>query len=177
MGVSKGVVSAAASAHMMLSFPNDPPPAPPPLPPPSTSLPFLPPTQRIAPAAIESIFEDAGLDVSVDETFFQDQWVSPTGTREKVLLFLGDPLFQVRHTGTAGSGVQVQVQVQVARRCDGTQKDCDATTVVKWCLCCLRRRNRGSDLRAGARACSLQVDVPFTPDTLVLEVAARPKST
>lgn len=44
---------------------------------------------------MEAVFEAAGLSVTCDETFFQNEWQSPSDLKSKLLLFIGDPLFQV----------------------------------------------------------------------------------
>lgn len=47
---------------------------------------------------MEAVFDAAGLGVTCDETFFQNEWQSPTGLKQKLLLFIGDPFFQVQRT-------------------------------------------------------------------------------
>jgi len=52
---------------------------------------------RFVPCTIDALLRAAGArDVSTTEFFFQDAWQSPPSVTDKILLSLGDPLFQVR---------------------------------------------------------------------------------
>ena len=61
---------------------------------------------RFVPCTIDALLRAAGArDVSTTEFFFQDAWQSPPSVTDKILLSLGDPLFQVR-LGDADWGVR-----------------------------------------------------------------------
>jgi hypothetical protein len=41
------------------------------------------------------LLHHAGYQSTVDEFFFQDEWAPPAGLKQKIMLFLGDPLMEV----------------------------------------------------------------------------------
>ena len=50
---------------------------------------------RSVSSMLGQLFQAAGYQPTVDEVFIQDQWAGPRGMRQKMLLFLGDPLMEV----------------------------------------------------------------------------------
>ncbi|CAG9467195.1 unnamed protein product [Pedinophyceae sp. YPF-701] len=57
-------------------------------------------------ASVAALLEAGGIKADVDEYFFQDSWEPPRTLWEKVLLFFGDPLFQVQVPWTPTSLIQ-----------------------------------------------------------------------
>jgi hypothetical protein len=49
----------------------------------------------LVPSALAALLRASGRAASVDETYFQDAWQSPASLRDRVLLALGDPFFEV----------------------------------------------------------------------------------
>ena len=44
---------------------------------------------------LKRLFHEAGYEATVDELFLQDKWAPPRGLRQRIMLFLGDPLMEV----------------------------------------------------------------------------------
>ena len=49
----------------------------------------------LVPSALGALLRAANRPAVIDETYFQDNWQSPSALRDRVLLALGDPFFQV----------------------------------------------------------------------------------
>jgi hypothetical protein len=49
----------------------------------------------LVPSALAALLRAAGRPAAVDETYFQDAWQSPPALRDRLLLALGDPFFEV----------------------------------------------------------------------------------
>lgn len=50
---------------------------------------------RAVSSMLIQLLRDGGYDAAADEYFLQDEWEPPRGLRERLLLFLGDPLMEV----------------------------------------------------------------------------------
>lgn len=55
---------------------------------------------------LRRLFARAGYDAHADEVFLQDAWHGPKGLKDRILLFLGDPLMSVEVPWTPESLVQ-----------------------------------------------------------------------